>query len=208
MRACCVSLFTAVALIAGVNHSLLAQERASDSRTRDIATILAHPPFTGTYVCSEHPAWQLPTVGDDLGQDCLTVSVDFDTRGARGFPRLFSGDGSRNEDWHGWNQEVLSPIDGTVAAVRINPVVNVPGTTGTPPASFVVIRRADDVYLLVAHVQDVSVKVGDSVAAGQPIARVGNNGFGRMPHIHVGAWQGRDALQIRWDQRRMNPGRP
>lgn len=196
-----------LALLAIANTPLAAQERASDSRTREIEALLAHPPFAGTYVCSEHAAGQLPSVGDDLGVDCLTVDVDFSDRGALAFPRLYRGDGARNEDWHSWNQDVFAPIDGVVMALRVNPVVNEPGSTGTPPASFVLLRRDDGVFVVVAHLQDIAVQQGDTVTAGTKIARVGNNGFGRMPHVHIGAWRGRDALQLRWDQRRMQVGR-
>ena len=37
--------------------------------------------------------------------------------------------------------------------------------------------------------------------AGQVVARVGNNGYGRSPHIHIGAWKGENPYQIRWDLR-------
>jgi len=57
--------------------------------------------------------------------------------------------------------------------------------------------------VLYAHIADVRVKEGDSVKAGQPIAKVGNNGFGRAPHIHIGAFKGEMPLQIRWDLRAM-----
>jgi murein DD-endopeptidase MepM/ murein hydrolase activator NlpD len=55
--------------------------------------------------------------------------------------------------------------------------------------------------VLVAHVTDVTVRVGDLVDAGAPVAKMGNNGFGRNPHIHVGAWRDETPLQIRFDLR-------
>ena len=50
---------------------------------------------------------------------------------------------------------------------------------------------------------DLSVKEGDTVKAGDIVAKVGNNGFSRNPHIHVGAWKGNTPLQIRFDLKTM-----
>lgn len=51
----------------------------------------------------------------------------------------------------------------------------------------------------VARVANIRVKAGDQVTAGQPMAKVGNNGMSRHPHIHIGAWKGEEAMQIRFD---------
>ncbi|RCW42433.1 M23 family metallopeptidase [Paenibacillus prosopidis] len=50
---------------------------------------------------------------------------------------------------------------------------------------------------------DLSVKEGDNVKAGDIVAKVGNNGYSRHPHIHVGAWKGNIPLQIRFDLKSM-----
>lgn len=176
---------------------LHAQEEASDSRNRAIASIEAHAIFDETFTCSQHPAGELRSVGDDLGQDCVIEKMA-DTDG-RLFPRTFQNDGYRNEDWYGWNQPVLSPCDCTVQAVRVNPVTNEPGKHGKPPASFILLMRADGTKFLLAHVNDPKVAKDQRVSAGEVIAKVGNNGYGRSPHIHIGAWKGKDALQIQWD---------
>ena len=42
------------------------------------------------------------------------------------------------------------------------------------------------------------MKVGDRVHAGQAVALVGDNGYARMPHIHIGAWRGKTPYQIGW----------
>ena len=98
---------------------------------------------------------------------------------------------------------MLAPFDATVAAVRLNPVINEPGRLGRPPASFIVFERADGMRVIYAHVQDVQVAQGDAVRAGQVVARVGNDGYARSPHIHIGAWRGETPYQIRWDLRRV-----
>jgi hypothetical protein len=198
---------SAVLLLAAVlaAPTAAAQESASDSRHRSIDAVLAHPPFATWYACAEHAAGALPSVGDDLGQDCLVQAMP-EGEGVA-VMRPFRGDGSRNEDWFGWNQQVLSPCDCTALRVHDNPVINTPGKPGTPPASFALLRADDGTFFIVAHLQDLAVSQGERVRAGQSLGRVGNNGFARMPHVHIGAWRGRDALQIRWDQHEMTtPG--
>jgi murein DD-endopeptidase MepM/ murein hydrolase activator NlpD len=54
---------------------------------------------------------------------------------------------------------------------------------------------------MLAHLQDIQVREGDTVRAGEFIARVGNNGYSRNPHVHVAAWKDDAAYQIRWDLR-------
>lgn len=176
-----------------------AQDRASDSGGRTIDQAMAHPQFGTSYACTEHPAGALPLLGGDLGRDCVVQK--FDEIGDRAFMRSYDGDGLDNKDRHGWIAEVLSPCDCVVLRVHENPVLSVPGRTGKPPASFVLMRSADGVYFLLAHVQAVRVAPGLVVKRGQALAQFGNNGLGRMPHVHVGAWRGTDALRMRWDQK-------
>ena len=160
------------------------------------------PLFRQPFMCSEHFAGQIPYAGDALGTDCYVMAG---VEGVSGFMRPFRTDGAANADWFGWRAEVLSPADGMIVGVIENKVENPPGRLGRPPAGMIQIRRADDVLVTVAHITDPEVKVGDSVTAGQLIARVGNNGFGRAPHIHIGAYRLATAepLQIRWDLRAM-----
>lgn len=162
-----------------------------------IEAVTLHRIFNQYYQCGEHFAGEMQYVGDALGADCIIQGGDVTDAG--GFVRAFRTDGAANEDWYGWNAEVLAPFDGTVARVNINPVVNQPGQLGRPPASFVLFERADGMRVLFAHVQDLQVVQGDTVTAGQVVARVGNNGYGRSPHIHVGAWKDDTPYQIRWD---------
>lgn len=171
-------------------------EAASDAA---IEHTTIHPLFGADYGCSEHWEGQLAFPGDALGSDCFIYGGSL-TKEA-GFLRTFKTDGSTNEDWYGWGQPVLAPINSVVAKVNINPVENKPGQMGRPPASFVVFKHDDGTMVLVAHVSDIAVKEGDKVTAGQPFAKIGNNGFSRAPHIHVGAWRGKTPLQIRFDLR-------
>lgn len=160
------------------------------------------PIFAEDFMCSQHWEGQIPYAGDALGSDCMiTGGVEGDS----GFSRPFRSDGRTNADWYGWHANVLSPTDGTVAGLFVKDVENVPGTMGNPPAGMLQIRRADGVIVLLAHVTDIAVIRGEPVKAGQVVAKVGNNGFARAPHIHIGAWREATAepLQIRWDLRAM-----
>jgi murein DD-endopeptidase MepM/ murein hydrolase activator NlpD len=163
-----------------------------------IEQVKLSPIYRQDFVCSEHFAGQLPYAGDALGSDCMIAGG---IEGNSGFSQLYRKDGHSNIDWYGWNAEVLSPTDGVIAGVVAKTDVNTPGSMGRPPAAMIQIRRADGIIVVLAHVANIRVKLGDRVTAGQVIANVGNNGMARNPHIHIGAWRESNAepLQIRWD---------
>jgi hypothetical protein len=171
------------------------------ARGNGVRAVLAHPLFDGFFTCSEHFAGQFEALGDALGADCMAERLE--EIDGRFFPRTYRGLGHENEDWYGWNQAVLAPCRGEVMRLHINPVTNRPGTAGRPPASSITVHCEDGTHFVYAHIQAPAVAVGDRVTAGQKLARVGNNGYGRVPHIHVGAWIGTTPLQIRWDQTKM-----
>ena len=159
--------------------------------------VLTHPIFNELFTCSEHWVGNLKGAGDNLGSDCFIE--DFVEENGRLWARAHSGDGMKNEQWFGWHKEVLSPCTCKVEKIHVNPVDNVPGILGKPPASMITLVRDDGVHFVLAHVTDIRVKVDDKVQGGQVIALVGNNGMSRHPHIHIGAWQGEQPLQIRFD---------
>jgi hypothetical protein len=168
--------------------------------TGSIEAVMLHPPFRQPFMCSEHHDKQMAHAGDALGADCL-VGGGID--GSKGFMGLYRTDGRTNEDWWGWGAEVLAPFDGTVVGVFANPRVNQPGTQGRPPSGMVQFRSEDGTMVIIGHVTDIAVAAGARVKAGQAVAKVGNNGPARAPHVHVGAYRGDLPLQIRWDQRAM-----
>lgn len=168
-------------------------------RGAEIRAVLAHPVFLVGYACVEHgeesATWDL---GDAFGTDCFIEKlVDVD---GRAWAQAYRGSGKQNQDWYGWQQEVLSPCACKVLAMNINLEPNRPGVMGSKPASLLKLQRADGVIFHIAHFDKPLIKVGDSIEAGQVIARVGNNGLAHHPHIHIGAYQGSEPLQIRFDQ--------
>jgi hypothetical protein len=189
----------AIVTVAVVATSIAAQ--ASDIDDNGIESVLVHPPFSETYSCSEHWYGQLPYLGDSLGADCTIgrlVEVD-----GRLWVHEYQGTGEENGDWYGYGADVLAPCDCTVVSIRVNPAENQPGMLGKPPASSIRFERSDGTLIDLAHVKDIRVTEGQSVKAGSVVASVGNNGYSRQPHVHIGAWRGEVAVQIRFDQKRM-----
>ncbi len=174
----------------------------------EIEAFTIHPPVAARFQCSEHALGAEDHVPDALGADCVVVKRNGGPKG--NLSSLYSGDGTRNEDWHGWREPLLAPCDGLVTIVSLNPESTTPGEFGPGRSSGMVFRcgAAEDpdvVQVAYVHVREVMVSEGDTVRAGQPVARIGNNGSSFHPHVHIGAFRGElfsnDAvpLQIRID---------
>lgn len=174
--------------------------------TGSIEQVQLGPVFAERYACVEH-ALELVYAGDMLGTDCQvgsTVEV-----GMTGFFTLYRSDGKTNADWYSWHANVLAPFDGRVVYVLQSKDENVPGVLGSSPAGTLRFENDDGVIVTYGHVTEIAVKINDKVKAGQIVAKVGNNGASRAPHIHIGAHRKADAmpLQIRWDLRAMAQAR-
>ncbi len=106
----------------------------------------------------------------------------------------------RNADSYSFGLPVLAPADGTVIRV----VGDVPDNEGLKEyprrtlledlerpqwifGNFVVVDIGEGAFVLMAHLQQgsVTVKTGDRVVAGDPIARCGNSGNTVQPHLHL-----------------------
>lgn len=191
----CVFLVAALASTAGVAAPAQPAQPASPAVA---SPVVVHPVFDVSFVCSYHPEGQLAGLGDALGTDCLVTSVMVDDQGA-GWSTPHMNAGTANEDWFGWNRPVLAPVEGKILEVHTNDTVNQPGVMRPGRASTIVIARADGLKVVIAHVQAIRVRPGDRVAAGEEIARVGNNGYSRNPHIHLGAYRDGVAVPLFFD---------
>lgn len=163
------------------------------SNTQPIDAVLIHPPVAAAFTCSEHALGSEDHAGDALGADCRVYRSDGGPFG--NFPRFYTGDGARNDDWFSWNEPVLAPFDGVVRLILSNPVTNQPGARGPDPANSILFQRLDEpadapVQVGYAHVQDIRVAIGDTVRAGEVVARIGNSGNSTSPHLHIGAMRG------------------
>ena len=114
-----------------------------------------------------------------------------------------------NEEYAGWGREVLAPGAGRVVHARNDVPDNAPDanpvdTYGRLPepmlavaGNCVVIDHGNGEWSALMHLQhgSVGVKVGDTVAAGQPIGRLGNSGDAFGPHLHIQLQDGPELLR-------------
>lgn len=108
------------------------------------------------------------------------------------------GDGTRNDQYYVWGQQVLAPADGKVVAVLNDQPDQEPGVplSQSNPAAFdklhpagnhVVLQTAEGEFVFLAHMQKGSVRVavGDTVRSGDVLGLVGDSGNTSEPHLHI-----------------------
>lgn len=159
-----------------------------------------YPIFNRYTVYNDHYEGELMSLGDELGRDCMIAAF---LPEKLDFMRLYKGEGTKNEDWFSWNAEVYAPIDGKIMDIYINDVTNMPGQMNPSCASSILIQGDNGIVVMLAHIQNPIVSVGEEVKEGQLLAYVGNNGFCRNPHIHIGAYRGDQALMIGFDAKKV-----
>lgn len=143
----------------------------------------------------EHSHKSKLRLGDQLARD-FTLSVMQDD----GMSKRYKNEGKTNEDWYGWRKNVLAPFDGTVTRVQHPDTTNTPGTMNREAdPGLIFFQNKNDVTVIYAHVREIKVEKRQQVKAGETVAKVGNNGNSRLPHIHVGAWKEDTPLQIQVD---------
>jgi hypothetical protein len=116
--------------------------------------------------------------------------------------RLFDGDGKRVEQYYGFGEDVLAVADGTVVSIHDGLpdqtpfVLMVPKSKTDYGGNNVMLQIAPNVFAWYAHLRQGSlgVKVGDTVKAGAPIAKLGNTGPSEGPHLHLGLIDKPDAI--------------
>lgn len=154
-----------------------------------------------------------------VGQDWVTngghgggIGTDF-AIDLRGLDQNFAeqtSDANENASAAGWGREIRAPGAGTVTYAR-NDVPNNPlpgdldinsfAALHDPVLTFmgncVIIDHGNAEYSVVAHMQlgSVTVKVGERVAAGQVIGKLGNSGNSFGPHLHYQLQSGPQLFQ-------------
>jgi hypothetical protein len=108
--------------------------------------------------------------------------------------RIFDSDGSKVEQHYAFGEEVFAVADGTVVSIQDGKPETTPNVPMKPKTkddyggNHVILEIAPNVFALYAHLQpgSLSVKVGDVVKAGAPLAKIGNTGPSMGPHLHFG----------------------
>ena len=109
----------------------------------------------------------------------------------------YAGDARKGESYYAYGQKVLAVADGKVVVARDGFPDNIPKTEAgfetalpvtmeTVGGNHVVIDLGNGQFAGYYHLQpgSLSVKTGDRVRRGQLLARVGNSGDARWPHLH------------------------
>lgn len=115
--------------------------------------------------------------------------------------KLTRRDGDARDCYFTDETEVVAPADGTVVravdtcadhAARASDRTPLLAReiTAAPLGNHLVLELAPDAYLLLAHLQrgSLTVKVGDRVAKGRPLAAIGMTGVTYAPHLHLTLW--------------------
>lgn len=93
-------------------------------------------------------------------------------------------------DYSIYADTVYSPADGVVLSSRKDlPDQRPPKTNGEKPYGNYLWIESDSLHIVLAHLKQGSLQVskGDTLQAGQPVARVGNTGNTSEPHLHIHA---------------------
>ena len=101
----------------------------------------------------------------------------------------FSDQGTKLADYFCFALPVLSPAHGKVVRAFDKLADNAPGEVDVKNnwGNFVLLRMDSGLHVLLAHLQQHSVKVkeGDYVTPGTPLAACGNSGRSPQPHVHL-----------------------
>jgi hypothetical protein len=108
--------------------------------------------------------------------------------------RIFDGDGSKVEQHYAFGEDVLAVADGTVVSIQDGKPETTPNVPMIPETkedyggNHVILEIAPNVFALYVHLHpgSLTVKVGEIVKAGAPLAKIGNTGPSMGPHLHFG----------------------
>ena len=100
--------------------------------------------------------------------------------------RVTSGFGARWGTTH-YGLDFAAPIGTPIVAAADGVVIEAGPASGF--GLWVRIQHADGTITVYGHMQDFSVHEGETVKAGEQIARTGNRGQSTGPHLHFEVWE-------------------
>jgi len=150
--------------------------------------------WDGHDALAHHRRWnfELPTL-TALGYHANGMRYAYDLTRVDMLGHRFSGDRDTHGTNYSFNQPVRSPDDGVVVETENDRPDDGSADLNSFKArpnlmfgNYIVIRLADEVYALLGHLHQGSlrVRVGEGVRAGQTVAAVGNSGTSLFPHLH------------------------
>ncbi|UOB11858.1 M23 family metallopeptidase [Streptomyces sp. HP-A2021] len=188
---------------------------ATDSPRAAREPVEVEPPVTGRWTALNSPADRTPSHGTHAYGQTYAIDVVAEPEpGARpGFHWLWPF-ARRNSAFPAYGSPLLAVADGTVVRAtdgqrdhlsRTSPLallylmvveasVRDLSGAGRVVGNHVVLDLGDGTYALYAHLQrgSLTVREGDRVTAGQPLARCGNSGNSTEPHLHFQLMDGSD----------------
>ncbi len=188
----------------------------------DLEPVVLDLPFSGAWVVRNSPARRVPSHGTHLlGEGFAIDLVAVDDRGRTAAVRDWRTVAGTEppERFVAFDRPVLAPAAGRVVAVhdgepdgpgRRSPLTATPylltqggrlrqGVGAVAGNHVVLALGADGPYVALAHLRrgSVAVRVGDAVAAGQPVGRCGSSGNSTQPHLHLQVMDSPDLLVAR-----------
>jgi murein DD-endopeptidase MepM/ murein hydrolase activator NlpD len=135
---------------------------------------------------------------NNSGHASYTNQFAIDVMGLGAAYGPMGGSGTGNKEFAGFGAVVIAPASGRVVYARNDVPDNEPGQDSeavygaqreplmATAGNAVIIDHGNGEYSTLMHLQrgSVTVAAGDSVRAGQPIARIGNSGDSFQPHLH------------------------
>jgi hypothetical protein len=108
--------------------------------------------------------------------------------------RIFDDNGSKVEQHYAFGEDVFAVADGIVVSIQDGKPDAAPNNLMKPETkddyggNHVILEIAPKIFAIYMHLHpgSLTVKVGDVVKAGAPLAKIGNTGPSMGPHLHFG----------------------
>ena len=157
---------------------------ASNAPVKERNTIKLGLPFTGQWDI----AWGGDTREQNMHADIPAQKNAFDILILDKDGNTHKGEGSANEDYYAFGQKIIAPCDAEVVFAVDGIKDNQPGVVNPTfvPGNAVMLKTANDEYMLLAHFKQGSIKVkqGDKLKRGKLLGYCGNSGNSTEPHLH------------------------
>jgi urea transporter/murein DD-endopeptidase MepM/ murein hydrolase activator NlpD len=154
--------------------------RLAQARGGNADSLPLQPPFHGEWRITQ--GFNGPHTHRSPWQHALDFDIADDGRN-------HGGDGTAREDFFCFGAPLLAPIAAQVVRLRDDLVDVLPGESDVANnwGNFLLLRTGAGLHVLLAHLKRSSIKVriGEWVAAGQPVASCGSSGRSPVPHLHL-----------------------